>query len=202
MKLIVGLGNPGPRYAGNRHNIGFMAADAIIRRHSFSGIRERFHGLTAEGTIDGEKVLVLAPQTFMNDSGRSVQAALQFFKLTPPDVIVIYDEIDLPLGKVKAKRGGGAGGHNGIRSIDAHIGNDYWRVRLGVDHPGQKELVKAYVLMDFFKEEHATVQAMLDAVADAIPLMIAGDENRFMNKVNVTLNPPPKREPSRGNGEA
>jgi len=123
-----------------------------------------------------------------------VQAALQFFKLTPPDVIVIYDEIDLPLGKVKAKRGGGAGGHNGIRSIDAHIGQDYWRVRMGVDHPGQKELVKAYVLMDFFKEEHPTVQAMIDAVADAIPLMIAGDENRFMNKVNVTLNPPVKRE--------
>ena len=201
MRLLVGLGNPGPRYAGNRHNIGFMAVDAIVRRHSFSSIRERFHSLTAEGTIDGEKVIALAPQTFMNDSGRSVQAAIQFFKLTPPDVIVIYDEIDLPLGKVKAKRGGGAGGHNGIRSIDAHIGADYWRIRLGVDHPGQKELVKAYVLMDFFKEEHATVQAVLDAVADAIPLMIAGDENRFMNKVNVTLNPPTKREPPADNGE-
>ena len=194
MRLLVGLGNPGSRYAGNRHNIGFMAVDAIVRRHSFSSIRERFHSLTAEGTIDGEKVLALAPQTFMNDSGRAVQAALQFFKLQPSDVIVIYDEIDLPLGKVRAKRGGGAGGHNGIRSIDAHIGQDYWRVRLGVGHPGQKELVKAYVLMDFFKEEHAEVQAMLDAVAEAIPLMIAGDDGRFMNKISVTLNPPPPKK--------
>jgi PTH1 family peptidyl-tRNA hydrolase len=194
MRLLVGLGNPGPRYAGNRHNIGFMAVDAIVRRHSFSSIRERFHGLTAEGTIDGEKVLALAPQTFMNDSGRAVQAAVQFFKLQPTDVIVLYDEIDLPLGKVRVKRAGGAGGHNGIRSIDAHIGTDYWRVRMGVDHPGQKEMVKAYVLTDFFKEEHETVQSMLDAVADAIPLMIAGDDGRFMNKVSVTINPPPPKK--------
>jgi PTH1 family peptidyl-tRNA hydrolase len=193
MRLLVGLGNPGPRYAGNRHNIGFMAVDAIVRRHSFSGTRERFHGLTAEGTIGGEKVLALAPQTFMNDSGRAVQAAMTFYKLQPADIIVIYDEIDLPLGKVRVKRGGGAGGHNGIRSIDAHIGTDYWRVRMGVDHPGQKEMVKAYVLMDFFKEEHAQVQAMLNAVADAIPLMIAGDDGRFMNKISVTLNPPPPK---------
>jgi PTH1 family peptidyl-tRNA hydrolase len=193
MRLLVGLGNPGPRYAGNRHNIGFMAVDAIVRRHSFSTIRERFHSLTAEGTIDGEKVLALAPQTFMNDSGRAVQAAVQFFKLQPTDVIVLYDEIDLPLGKVRAKRGGGAGGHNGIRSIDAHIGTDYWRVRLGVDHPGQKEMVKSYVLMDFFKEEQPQVQAMLDAVTDAIPLMIAGDDGRFMNKVNLAINPPPPK---------
>jgi len=193
VRLIVGLGNPGPRYAGNRHNIGFMAADAIVRRHSFSNIRERFHGLTAEGTIEGEKVLVLAPETFMNDSGRAVQAALQFFKLTPPEVIVIYDEIDLPLGKVRTKRAGGTGGHNGIRSIDAHIGADYWRIRLGVDHPGQKELVKAYVLTDFFKEEQPQVKAVIDAVAEAIPLMIAGDDGRFMNKVSVMLNPPPPK---------
>jgi PTH1 family peptidyl-tRNA hydrolase len=194
MRLLVGLGNPGPRYAGNRHNIGFMAVDAIVRRHSFSSIRERFHSLTAEGTIGAEKVLAMAPQTFMNDSGRAVQAAVQFFKLQPEDVIVIYDEIDLPLAKVRAKRGGGAGGHNGIRSIDAHIGPDYWRIRMGVDHPGQKERVKSYVLMDFFKEEHAQVQAMLDAVTDAIPLMIAGDDGRFMNKVNLALNPPPPKK--------
>jgi len=194
MRLLVGLGNPGPRYAGNRHNIGFMAVDAIVRRHSFSSIRERFHALTAEGTIDGEKVLAMAPQTFMNDSGRAVQAAMQFYKLQPSDIIVIYDEIDLPLGKVKAKRGGGAGGHNGIRSIDAHIGADYWRIRLGVGHPGQKELVKGYVLMDFFKDEHALVEAMLEAVTAAIPLMIAGDDGRFMNKVSLTLNPPPPKQ--------
>ena len=194
MRLLVGLGNPGPRYAGNRHNIGFMAADAIVRRHSFGPVRERFHALTAEGMIDGEKVLALCPETFMNDSGRAVQAAMQFYKLSPTDVIVIYDEIDLPLGKVRVKRAGGAGGHNGIRSIDAHIGEDYWRIRLGVGHPGQKELVKAYVLMDFFKEERPEVQAVLDAVAEAIPLMIAGDDGRFMNKVSVTLNPPPPKE--------
>jgi PTH1 family peptidyl-tRNA hydrolase len=194
MRLLVGLGNPGPRYAGNRHNIGFMAVDAIVRRHSFSSIRERFHALTAEGTIDGEKVLAMAPQTFMNDSGRAVQAAMQFYKLQPADIIVIYDEIDLPLAKVKAKRGGGAGGHNGIRSIDTHIGQDYWRIRLGVGHPGQKELVKAYVLMDFFKEEEPQVQAMLDAVTAAIPLMIAGDDGRFMNKVSIALNPPPPKK--------
>ena len=194
MRLLVGLGNPGPRYAGNRHNIGFMAADAIVRRHSFGPVRERFHALTAEGTIDGEKVLALCPETFMNDSGRAVQAAMQFYKLSPADVIVIYDEIDLPLGKVRAKRAGGAGGHNGIRSIDAHIGQDYWRIRLGVDHPGQKELVKAYVLMDFFKEERPEVQAVIDAVAEAIPLMIAGDDGRFMNKVSVILNPPPPKD--------
>jgi PTH1 family peptidyl-tRNA hydrolase len=195
MRLVVGLGNPGPRYAGNRHNIGFMAVDAIVRRHSFSAIRERFHSLAAEGTIGAEKVLALAPQTFMNDSGRAVQAAMTFYKLQPTDIIVIYDEIDLPLGKVRVKRGGGAGGHNGIRSIDAHIGTDYWRVRMGVDHPGQKELVKSYVLMDFFKEEHETVQSMLDAVADAIPLMIAGDDGRFMNKVSLAINPPPPKAP-------
>jgi PTH1 family peptidyl-tRNA hydrolase len=195
MRLLVGLGNPGARYSGNRHNIGFMAADAIVRRHSFSAIRERFHGLAAEGMIGGEKVLVLAPQTFMNDSGRSVQAAVQFFKLQPADVIVIYDELDLPLGKVKAKRGGGAGGHNGIRSIDAHIGAEYWRVRLGIGHPGQKELVKHYVLSDFFKEEQPLLQSVIDAVADAIPLMIAGEDGRFMNKVSLAINPPPPKPP-------
>jgi PTH1 family peptidyl-tRNA hydrolase len=198
VRLIVGLGNPGPRYAGNRHNIGFMAADAIVRRHSLGNIRERFHGLTAEGTIGGEKVLVLAPETFMNDSGRAAQAALQFFKLAPADMIVIYDEIDLPLGKVRTKRGGGAGGHNGIRSIDAHIGEDYWRVRLGIDHPGVKELVKTYVLQDFFKEERPAVQAVIDAVAEAIPLMIAGDDGRFMNKVTVILNPKPEKAEKAG----
>jgi PTH1 family peptidyl-tRNA hydrolase len=193
MRLVVGLGNPGPRYSGNRHNIGFMAADAIVRRHSFGPVRERFHGLIAEGTIDGEKVVALCPETFMNDSGRAVQAAVQFFKLQPADVIVIYDEIDLALGKVRVKCAGGAGGHNGIRSIDAHIGQDYWRVRLGVDHPGVKEMVKAYVLQDFFKEERPVVEQMITAVADALPLLIAGDDGRFMNKVSVAINPPPKR---------
>jgi len=162
-----------------------MAADAIIRRPFF---RQRARALPRperpRARSTAEKVLALAPQTFMNDSGRAVQAALQFFKLTPPEVIVIYDEIDLPLGqRSRAKRGGGAGGHNGIRSIDAHIGADYWRVRWASIIPPPKELVKAYVLMDFFKEEHETVQAVLDARRRCdSSVMIAGDDNRFMNK--------------------
>jgi len=195
MRLIVGLGNPGPRYAGNRHNIGFMAVDEIVRRYSFGPVRERFHGGIAEGSIGGEKAICLCPTTFMNDSGRAVQAAVQFYKLQPADVIVIHDEIDLPLGKVKVKKGGGAGGHNGLRSIDAHIGPDYWRVRLGVGHPGVKNLVKNFVLMDFGKEERQLVDKINAACADHLPLLIGGDDNRFMTKVSLVLNPPaPKDE--------
>ena len=160
MRLIVGLGNPGAQHSGHRHNVGFMAAGAIARRHGFSPAREKFHSLAAEGTLAGDKALILWPQTYMNDSGRAVQAAMQFYKAEPNDLTVLYDEIDLEFGKVRVKKGGGAAGHNGIRSIDAHIGADYWRIRMGVDHPGQKELVKSYVLMDFFKEEHETVQSV------------------------------------------
>ena len=195
MRLIVGLGNPGSQYAGNRHNIGFMAVDDIVRRHSFGAIRERFHAAISEGMLAGEKAVALCPTTYMNDSGRAVQAAAQFFKLTPPDVIVIYDEIDLPLGKVRARLGGGTGGHNGIRSIDAHLGNDFWRIRLGIGHPGVPELVRSYVLQDFIKDERPVVQAVIAAVTDALPLMISADENKFMNKVNITLNPPPPKAP-------
>jgi peptidyl-tRNA hydrolase, PTH1 family len=195
MRLIVGLGNPGSQYAGNRHNIGFMAVDDIVRRHSFGPIRARFQAAIAEGSLAGEKAIALCPTTFMNESGRAVQAAAQFFKLEPRDVIVIYDEIDLPLGKVRARLGGGAGGHNGIRSIDAHLGNDFWRIRLGVGHPGVPELVRHYVLQDFTRDERPVVQQVLTAVTDALPLMITADENRFMNKVNIVLNPPKPREP-------
>jgi PTH1 family peptidyl-tRNA hydrolase len=187
MRLLVGLGNPGPRYAGNRHNIGFMAVDAIVRRHSFSSIRERFHALTAEGTIDGEKVLAMAPQTFMNDSGRAVQAAVQFFKLQPTDVIVIYDEIDLPLGKVRAKRGGGAGGHNGIRSLDAHIGNDFRRVRIGIGHPGHKDKVTKHVLGNYAKAEMDPLADTLGAIAAEAEWLAKGDDARFMNDVALRL---------------
>ena len=195
MRLIVGLGNPGSQYAGNRHNIGFMAVDDIVRRHSFGPIRERFHAAISEGMLAGEKAVALCPTTYMNDSGRAVQAAAQFFKLTPPDVIVIYDEIDLPLGKVRARLGGGAGGHNGIRSIDAHLGNDFWRIRLGIGHPGIPELVRHYVLQDFINDERPLAQAVITAVTDALPLMVTADENKFMNKVNITLNPPPPKPP-------
>lgn len=199
MRLVVGLGNPGPSYAGNRHNIGFMAVDDLVRRHSFSGRRERFHGVTWEGTIKDEKVVLLCPLTYMNESGRAVQAAAQFFKLQPNDVIVIHDELDLPLGRLKVKRGGGAGGHNGLRSIDAHLGNDYWRLRLGIDHPGVKELVKHYVLQDFAKAEWPDVKKVVETVGETFPLLIGKDggwnDNGFMTKTSLILNPPPPREP-------
>jgi PTH1 family peptidyl-tRNA hydrolase len=197
MRLVVGLGNPGPSYAGNRHNIGFMAAGEIVRRHSFSGRRERFHGVTWEGGIGEEKIIILCPLTYMNESGRAVQAAAQFFKLQPNDVVVIHDELDLPLGRLRVKRGGGAGGHNGLRSIDAHLGNDYWRLRLGIGHPGVKDLVKHYVLQDFAKAEQPQLRAVIDAVVDAFPLLIgkAGGwgDNAFMTKTSLILNPPPPK---------
>jgi PTH1 family peptidyl-tRNA hydrolase len=195
MLLLVGLGNPGARYAGNRHNIGFMAADLIVRRHDFSPWRNRFQGEAAEGSLDGEKMLVLKPQTFMNHSGQSVGEAMNFYKLTPDDVVVLYDEIDLAPGKVKVKQGGGAAGHNGIRSIDAHIGPDFWRVRLGVGHPGDKARVHGYVLSDFAKSEEAWLEKLLDAVADAMPLMAKKQDSKFMTKVALLTQPPPEKKP-------
>jgi PTH1 family peptidyl-tRNA hydrolase len=195
MLLLVGLGNPGARYAGNRHNIGFMAADLIVRRHDFSPWRKRFQGEAAEGSLDGDKMLVLKPQTFMNHSGQSVGEAMNFYKLTPDDVVVLYDEIDLAPGKVKVKQGGGAAGHNGIRSIDAHIGPDFWRVRLGVGHPGDKARVHGYVLSDFAKSEEAWLEKLLDAVADAMPLMAKKQDSKFMTKVALLTQPPPEKKP-------
>jgi PTH1 family peptidyl-tRNA hydrolase len=194
MRLIVGLGNPGPRYADNRHNIGFMAVDEIVRRYSFGPVKAKFQGGVAEGNIGADRAICLCPTTFMNESGRAVQAAMQFYKLAPDDILVIHDEIDLPLGKVKVKKGGGAGGHNGLRSIDAHIGPEYWRVRLGVGHPGVKSLVKNFVLMDFGKEERRLVDEINQVCADNLPLLLAGDENKFMTKVSLALNPPPPKE--------
>jgi len=196
MLLLVGLGNPGPAYAGNRHNIGFMAVDEIVRRHSFGGFRARFHGRVAEGALDGEKVLALEPLTYMNESGLAVGEAVRFYKLHLDQVIVLYDEIDLVPGKVRVKRGGGAGGHNGIRSIDAHIGKDYWRVRIGVGHPGDKELVERYVLSDFRKEERPLMEKVIQAVAEALPLLIRGQDGKFMNRVSLAVYPPkPKPKP-------
>lgn len=195
MRLIVGLGNPGTQYAGHRHNVGFMAAGKIARRHGFSSPREKFHGLIAEGNIAGDKVVLLLPHTFMNDSGRAVQAAMQFYKIEPEDVVVLYDEIDLAFGKVRVKKGGGAGGHNGIRSIDAHIGPHYWRVRIGVGHPGQKELVKHYVLHDFDAEEKPELEKMLDAIAENFALLYERGHEHFMTKVALALNPPPPKPP-------
>ncbi len=195
MLLLAGLGNPGPRYADNRHNIGFMAVDEIVRRHSFSPWRNRFQADCAEGRLGGEKVLVLKPQTYVNESGRSVGEALRFFKLAPEDVIVLYDEIDLAPGKVRVKQGGGAGGHNGIRSIEAHIGNNFWRVRLGVGHPGQKELVHGHVLGDFAKADKVWLEKLLDAVAGEIPALVEGDAPRFMSRVAELTAPPRPKKP-------
>jgi PTH1 family peptidyl-tRNA hydrolase len=193
VKLIVGLGNPGPRYERTRHNIGFMAADAIVRRHGFRLPREKFHGEIAEGEIGGERTLVLKPMTFMNDSGQSVGAAVRFLKIEPADIIVLHDELDLAPGKLRVKRGGGAAGHNGLRSIDAHLGNDYWRVRMGVGHPGQRELVLPYVLQNFLPDETVWLDRLVPAVAEAMPLLIAGQDSGFMSKVALLMDPPAPR---------
>lgn len=184
MLLLVGLGNPGSKYAANRHNIGFMAADGIVRRHGFSAFKtSKFHGSTAEGTIAGEKVVVLKPSTYMNESGRAVGAAVGFYKLTPADVVVLHDEMDLAAGKVRVKRGGGHAGHNGIRSIAQHIGADFRRVRLGVGHPGDKDKVVGHVLKDFAKADQVWLDVVLDAVADNADVLIKGDDALFMTRV-------------------
>ena len=189
MLLIVGLGNPGRRYAGNRHNIGFMAADDIHRRHRFSTWRARFQGEISEGTLDGEKVIILKPATYMNESGRSVREAATFYKLAANDIVVIYDELDLPPGKVRLKTGGGHGGHNGLKSIDAHlgssIGRDYRKVRIGIGHPGRKELVNGHVLHDFAKADQDWLQPLLAAIADNAGLLAKGDDSTFMNRVHL-----------------
>ena len=190
MRLIVGLGNPGSRYARNRHNIGFMTAAAIARRYGFAPFRSRFKGELAEGIIAGEKRLLLCPQTFMNASGEAVLAAMSFYKVLPGDIVVIHDEIDLKPGKVRVKRGGGAAGHNGLRSIDALFANDYWRVRIGIGHPGAKELVLHYVLQNFPAEEMDWVRPLLDAIAETAPLLVADDAPAFMSKIALLTNPP------------
>jgi PTH1 family peptidyl-tRNA hydrolase len=187
MLLIAGLGNPGPKYADNRHNVGFMAADAIHRRHSFSSWSRKFQGLLAEGSLAGEKVLLLKPQTFMNLSGQSVGETMRFYKLAPADLVVIYDEIDLAPGKVRVKTGGGAGGHNGIRSIDQHVGRDYRRVRIGVGHPGVKEMVMPHVLGDFSRADREWLEPLIEAVADNAPLLAKGEDSSFMNRVTLAL---------------
>jgi PTH1 family peptidyl-tRNA hydrolase len=187
MLIFAGLGNPGAQYKANRHNVGFMAADAIARRHSFSPWTKKFHGQVAEGTVGGEKVLLIKPQTFMNLSGQAVGEAMRFYKLTPADVVVLYDELDLAPGKVRVKTGGGAGGHNGIRSLDQHIGKDYRRVRIGIGHPGVKELVHSYVLGDFSKADRDWLEPLLDAIGDHADLLAKGDDNSFMNKLVLAV---------------
>jgi PTH1 family peptidyl-tRNA hydrolase len=184
MLLWVGLGNPEPGMSRNRHNIGFMALDAIAHRHGFSPWRQRFRGLVAEGSVGGEKVLALKPLTYMNASGESVQAAAAFYKLAPEAITAFHDELDLAPGKVRVKRGGGAAGHNGLRSMDRQLGTpEYWRVRLGIGHPGSRERVTGHVLGDFAKADQPWLEALLDAVADAAPLLAAGRAEDFMTRV-------------------
>ncbi|MGD0849185.1 aminoacyl-tRNA hydrolase [Bradyrhizobium sp.] len=187
MRLFVGLGNPGAKFAHNRHNIGFMAVDEIARRHGFSPWRRRFQGETTEGSLDGERVVLLRPMTFMNESGRAVQEAAGFFKLAAGEVTVFQDELELPPAKVRVKIGGGIAGHNGLRSISAHIGNDYRRVRLGIGHPGIKELVHGYVLSDFAKDERPWVAALCEAVAESAGLLTTDRDSTFQNKVHLAM---------------
>jgi len=187
MALFVGLGNPGSRYAGNRHNIGFMAVEAIARRHGFGPWRKRFHGETAEGTIGGERVLLLRPLTYMNESGRSVAEAARFFKTPLAQTVVFYDELDLPPGKLRVKTGGGNAGHNGLRSITAHVGNDYRRVRFGIGHPGVREMVQHHVLSDFAKADRPWLEALLDAVADNAVLLAKAEDATFQNRVHLAM---------------
>ncbi len=207
MQLFAGLGNPGTKYANNRHNVGFMAADAIARRHSFSPWSKKFQAQVAEGNIGGEKVLLIKPQTFMNLSGQAVGEALRFYKLEPSSVTVFYDEIDLAAGKIRVKTGGGSGGHNGIRSLDQHLGNNYRRIRIGVGHPGVREMVHSHVLGDFSKTDSIWLEALLEALADNVAMIVKGDESGFMNRVTLVLReklpptgdddrPPPKERKS------
>ncbi|CAN2534605.1 Peptidyl-tRNA+hydrolase [Methylocapsa aurea] len=187
MLLFVGLGNPGREYAGNRHNIGFMAVEKIAGAHGFSAPRARFHGLVREGTIAGERVLALLPQTYMNESGRSVGEALRFHKIALGDVVVFHDELDLAPGKCRVKIGGGAAGHNGLRSIGAHIGQDFKRMRLGIGHPGDKSRVHSYVLGDFAKSEDAWVRTLCGALADNAGLIAKGDDAGLQNKIHLAM---------------
>lgn len=202
MRLLVGLGNPGSGYANNRHNLGFMTVDRIVERHGLGTWRTKFQGEISDGRMGGDKVSVLKPMTFMNESGRAVREAITFFKLNPEDVFVFFDEIELAPGKVRVKQGGGHAGHNGIRSLAAHIGEDFWRVRMGVGHPGQKDRVSGYVLQDFAKADQQWVETFVDAAADATPLLIEDEANRFMTDVahamqSVTT-PPSPRDARRG----
>jgi peptidyl-tRNA hydrolase, PTH1 family len=183
MFLLVGLGNPGERYAHHRHNIGFKAMEEIARRHHFGPWKKKFQGEICEGVISGEKILLLKPQTYMNESGRSVGEAMRFHKVALADVLVFYDELDLGAGKLRVKIGGGAAGHNGIRSIDDHIGPDFKRIRLGIGHPGDKDLVTPHVLGNFAKADATWLAPLLDSVAHELPWLIEGDDARFATAV-------------------
>jgi peptidyl-tRNA hydrolase, PTH1 family len=187
MLLFVGLGNPGERHVGNRHNIGFMAVQAIAKRHGLRPWRRRFHGVCVDGPFGGERVVLLLPGTYMNDSGLAVAAAAQFYKIAPAEIVVFHDEVDLTPGKLRVKTGGGNAGHNGLRSISAHVGNDYRRVRIGIGHPGVKDLVYPHVLGDFAKSERPWVEALCEIIADNAELLVRGQDATFQNKVHLAM---------------
>lgn len=202
MLLFVGLGNPGDKYRNHRHNVGFMAVDEIVRRHNFLPEKKRWQALVHEGRLGTKKIIALKPQTFMNLSGQAVGEAMRFYKLTPADVVVFYDELDLAFGKVKVKIGGGAAGHNGIRSITQHIGADFTRVRIGINHPGDKDRVTNHVLGDFAKAEQPELEKILDALARDAAYLANRDNPRFMTEVSRHINPPRpstgKQKPTEG----
>ncbi len=200
MLLLVGLGNPGPKYENNRHNVGFMAVDEIVRRHGFQPGRARFQSIVSDGTLGDRKVLAMKPTTFMNESGRAVGEAVRFFKIPLEQVVVIHDELDLAFGKIRAKCGGGHAGNNGIRNISQHIGPDYWRIRIGIGHPGEKSRVHGHVLSDFAKADQPMVDKVIDAVADAAPMIGAEDFNGFMSRVALLINPPRPKKPPQEKG--
>ncbi|HEX4555263.1 MAG TPA: aminoacyl-tRNA hydrolase [Xanthobacteraceae bacterium] len=187
MRLVVGLGNPGTQHVGNRHNIGFMAVQEIARRHGFGPWRRRFQGVATEGLIGAERVLLLLPGTYMNESGRAVGEAAHFYKLALSDIVVLHDEVDLPPAKIRVKAGGGIAGHNGLRSISAHVGNDYRRVRIGIGHPGDKARVHGHVLGDFSKAEREWVDALAGVIADNAGLLAKGEDATFQNKVHLAM---------------
>ncbi len=187
MLLLVGLGNPGTRYIGNRHNIGFMAVQAIARRHNIAPWRRKYQGVAVEGVIASERVVLLLPGTYMNELGRAVQEAAHFYKVELGQILVFHDELELSPGKVRVKIGGGNAGHNGLRSVSAQIGNDYKRVRIGIGHPGDKKLVERYVLQDFTKSEWPWVEALCDVIADNAGLLVAGKDASFQNRVHLAM---------------
>ncbi len=188
MHLLVGLGNPGANHAWNRHNVGFIVLDAIAQAYGFAPYRGRFHGLIADGRIDGARVLAFKPATYMNRSGIAVGAAARFYKLAAAQVVVFHDEVDLAPGKIRMKAGGGSAGHNGIESIDSHFGKAYRRVRIGIGHPGDKRLVPSFVLRDFAEDDHAWLDRLAPAIVAAAPHLVRGDDPGFMNRVAVVRN--------------
>lgn len=204
MKILVGLGNPGSKYERHRHNVGFMAIDAIAARYGAGPWRRRFQGQAAEIDIERMKYLLLKPETYMNESGRAISEAMRFYKMSPADVIVFHDEIDLEPGKLRVKFGGGHAGHNGLRSVSAHLGNDYQRVRIGVGHPGHRDAVSHYVLHDFAKADSAWLDPLIEGIAQGVPHLLVGNDAKFMNEVARVARPPesekraPAPEPAAG----